>query len=752
MNKRKKQSLSLMVALLPFLLFGVLYFTPAYGGPETLGPSPVDQLRLLGTASRSPAEYIDDTADDDAEPAGTADEGALPIAMGQVSSLEKGAAPLRSASGFDVFNAGYGNQWRASFSEKTGKVKVLYGALSKSYENGPESVARGFLGDSHVIFGLKQDLSDLKTLRVDETPERNHVRLQQTYNNVPIVGVFVLVHSNPQGQVTMVQNDYIQGFQVANSQVVAGEAAKNTALGDLQASQGKGATLSNAKVEQVIAPHKEKYYYVWKISIPTRDPWGYWVYHVDAGTGQIFYKGNEIRSLKNGKGLAYTSNFNWLIGKISKVTLKYMFSTGDGWGYLGGYLWGLHADIYDNNFNDPYSPSFYFYYDPYTQKDAFDAVDAYYQMETVWEWWNKNVILKYGPYPDYFYNNPPAPTFVNVGGMCNAFYSPDITGGGFPGFAFGDENSCAAGSEDLVIDSDVVRHEYTHAMMDWCGFDAQFGGPLNYYGRAMGEGNSDWFAFLLHPKDPFMAEVAWYWSAAGYLRDLDWVQMYPYTVGCNGGLPEEHCTGEIWGAYLYDLYRVLGKNALKYIYNSFFYFSPSGGFMGSYPDFWDAIWAQVNAEYDLTGKYTSSLKAWGSMTSRGINGLLRPFYCNNPYFGTGAYGCDTQSYFAWVFPYFKTITTKGNLLVSGDPHDYLFSSSVSGLLTASVTSKSGGMINPNISLYTSAGALLASVGPSSSTKATLTYYLAPGDFYVVRVSGNATYPARGYYTFKLGLR
>ena len=91
MNKRKKQSLSLMVALLPFLLFGVLYFTPAYGGPETLGPSPVDQLRLLGTASRSPAEYIDDTADDDAEPAGTADEGALPIAMGQVSSLEKGA-------------------------------------------------------------------------------------------------------------------------------------------------------------------------------------------------------------------------------------------------------------------------------------------------------------------------------------------------------------------------------------------------------------------------------------------------------------------------------------------------------------------------------------------------------------------------------------------------------------------------------------------------------------------------------------
>ncbi|MGZ3580511.1 MAG: M36 family metallopeptidase [Syntrophales bacterium] len=764
MIKKKKQSLSLIFTL-PLLLLSALYFTPAYAGPETLGPSAVNEQQRLG-AARPPAQYFGET-DGDAEPAVTMDEMAeLPAMKGQVSSSEKRAVPFRSASGFDVFNAGHGNQWKANFSEKTGKVKLLYGTLSKAYENGPEGVARGFLGDSHAIFGLKQDLSDLRTLRVDRTPEMDHVRFQQTYDGVPIVGVFVLVHSNMQGQVTMVQNSYIQGFQVANAQVVAEEAAKNIARSDLQASL-KGATLSDGKIEELIAPYKGGYYYVWKIAIPTRNPFGYWVYHVDAGTGKILYKGNEILSLKTGQGRAFKSNADWLLGKISNVPLKYMFSSSEtpSWGYL----WGLHADIYDNNGDDPYAPDYKFLYDYLTQADWFDATDAYYQMTTTWDWWNNNVIKKYGPGSiAYFYNIPPAPTFVNVLNLCNAFYSPDITGGGFPGFAFGDENSCAAGSEDLVIDYDVVHHEHAHAIMDWAGFSdsgtTQFGGPMDYYGRAMGEGNADWFAYLWHPKDPFMAEVAWYWSAAGYLRDLDNIQMYPYSVNLtdypNPGqnMPEEHYTGEIWSGYLYDLYRVLGKNALKYIYQSFFYFDPSGGWMdtsnpyvGAQPDFFDAIVAKMTAEYGLTGKYTSSLKAWGSMASRGINGLLRSPYCNsNNYFYTGSPGCDDGWFWYWNIPHFKTISTKGNLLLSGDSHEYVVNVTASGWdLTAMVTSSTNGIINPYIYLYDGGGNLLTSVGPSAGNKATLKYYNLPLGYIDVVVTGTATAPARGYYTFQV---
>jgi len=202
-----------------------------------------------------------------------------------------------------------------------------------------------------------------------------------------------------------------------------------------------------------------------------------------------------------------------------------------------------------------------------------------------------------------------------------------------------------------------------------------------------------------------MATVAWHWSANGYLRNLDNTRMYPRDVNYpSWGTPEEHYTGEIWGGYLYDLYRVLGPRALKYVYQSFLYFDPSGGWMGNvgtYPDFYDAINAQVSAEYDLTGRVTSSLKAWGSMVSRGILGWLRSPYCHSSdYFYTGSPGCDDSVDFGWNFPDFRGINTKGNLLLTGDFHEYSIVITQGGWdLVATVKGMTNGIINPNIYLY-----------------------------------------------------
>ena len=287
----------------------------------------------------------------------TLDERALPVAaMGGISSASHAAASFRKASGFDAFNAQYQNHWNASFSKKTGKVKTLYGFSSNPYEGEPDNVAKGFLRDSHAIFGLKPDLSDLRIARVDKTDIRDHVRLQQTYNGIPIVGVFVLVHSDKRNQVTMVQNSYMPEFQVANEESLSEESGKNIARSDLQTSLGSGAVLSNAKAEKLITPYNKKYYYIWKIVISSQRPIGFWVYHVDAATGQILYKGNEIRSLRSGTGSVYTTNANWLNKKkVSNVTLSNMFTpdiTTD-WGFLHG----AHAAIFNFNTNDPHDPT-----------------------------------------------------------------------------------------------------------------------------------------------------------------------------------------------------------------------------------------------------------------------------------------------------------------------------------------------------------------------------------------------------------
>ena len=751
----------IIFTFLAFLLSGVLNFSPTYGGPEVLGGKRPDSQR--------PSEVINNTNEDeenggeDVELAvDTSDNEGLPVSLGEINSMAKEAVSFRKASGFDTFNAQYQNQWKASFSKKTGKVKILHGFLSKRYGDGPENVAKGFLKDSHTIFGLKQDLSDLKVKKVNRTSDRNHVRLQQTYNGVPIERVFVLVHSNRENQITMVQNSYIPDFQVANEERIGEGQAKDIAQSDLRTSLGGNAILSDPKAEKLIIPKNKEYYYIWKITISTQKPWGYWIYHVDAANGQILYKGNEIHSLKNGKGRAYTSNARWHLGRISNVSLKNMFTSSEtaDWGYL----FGTHAMIFDYNGSDPmvynYNGSdpraynYQFLYDPITQKDWFDATQAYYKLNTVWDWWNKNVVMKYvnnEEFPDnphyvpYFSDNYPIPTIVNMD-ECNAYYDPDFygDGSGYPGFLFGNDNVCALGSEDIVIDDDVVRHEYAHAMMDWLDFDDQFGGDVDSYGRAMGEGNADFFAFLNNPRDPLIGDVAWDWSTEGYLRNLNNTRMYPSDVDDPDlGVPEEHYTGEIWGGYLYDLNRVLKKNVLKYVFQSFYYFDPSGGHVSGESDFVDAANAQYLADYDVSsGKVSSTIKAYGSMVSRGFNNILRDIY-----------DTDEHSGLIWVFPPTKSINTQGNFFHDGDEHEYLVEAVNPGMdLTVTVTAKRGGLIDPTISLYGADGYLWTSVLPVSSTKAVLKWpNLLPGD-YVIMVSGTATVPGRSYYSIKVTLQ
>ncbi|MGZ8956699.1 MAG: hypothetical protein ACXW0G_02600 [Methylosarcina sp.] len=663
----------------------------------------------------------------------------------------QGATQSRSSPDFTNFNAQYNNRWQSIQRAKDGKVKLLFGAVSKSYRDGPENVAKSFLKESYGIFGLKSDLSELKAIKVDKTALRDHVRFQQLYNGVPVIGAEMVVHTNKQSQVTMVQNGLAADLRLANKESLSEDTAKTVARNDLKGHTAAGVNLAESKAEKFIAPFNGAHKYIWKIATSSSNPFAYWVYHIDAETGAILYKADEILHIKAGKGYAYKTNANWHAGKISKVPLKNLYTVKEG--NTSGWLLGLHSFVLDYNGNDPTSEKLSFVdYDPGTNKDYFDAVHSYYQHNTIWEWWKKNIITKYSfSTPSYFYDQI-IPTIVNVNDYCNAFYTPDI-GIGSPGFAFGDEGACDPSSEDLSNDVDVFRHEFAHAIMDWSGFyDLQFGGDLNGYGRSMGEGNADWYTFLFTPTDPLIGDVAWAWSPEGYLRNLDNTRMYPRDVDFpDYGTPEEHYTGEIWGGYLYDLYKVLKKKAIPYVFQSSYYFTSTGGYQDGYPDFFDGIWAQSLAEQDLTGKTTSTVKAWGAWTSRGLNGFFRaPYSHASDYFYSGAPGSDASTFLYYSFPPTKSLKTKGNLLLTGDTHEYVVNiTEPLAKLSAKVkATKTDGIVAPQINLYDATQALVAS-GVTLNSTASLTYdNVAPG-FYVLVVTGQATSPARGNYSFEV---
>lgn len=678
-------------------------------------------------------------------------------AEGQQSGLrQNGSKTAEATSRLAAFNAKRGENWKAGIDQDSGQIRLLHGGLSKSYGSDPETAAKSFLRESQTVLGLRRDLADMKTMRVDETPVRNHVRFQQTHDGVPVSGALILVHSNKKGQVTMAQNSYMVNVAPINSRTIAQEDAVSTVMNDLQANLSSGTKLSKAKTEETIESFKGKQYFTWKVKVSTWEPFGFWVYYIDAENGNILYKADEIISLRTGLGRVYKNNNAWLHNKLSKVPLKSLFTEKEN--YLTGGLWGRHADIYDDESdgkgNDPYAPNLKFLYNPYGQeKPWFDAVNLYYRMDKSWRWWKKNVVNKYGPKKIDYFNGSAVPSIVNAEGLCNAMYLPELQEGESPGFVFGNEYACAADSEDIALDDGVVMHEFTHALMEWSYFDRQFSGAVDDYGRAMGEGNADWFAYL-YTKDPLIGDVAFAWHPQGYLRNLDNDRMYPADVddptSCTevevkdeqGNvigtilfcLPEEHYTGEIWGGYLYDLSQTLKGQALKYVYRGMYYFSPAGGFKSRKSDFYDAIAAQMLAEKDLTGKLTNTVKAWGAMSSRGILGKIRATYSNLiDYFGSEMPGSDSPAYFSLKFGSKSNVTTQAAFLNDGVCNEYPIQLTQGGTnLQITVT---GSGTQPLVKLYNNDDSLISSSSGNTVDQATLSQSSLAANPYTVMACG-----------------
>jgi len=651
---------------------------------------------------------------------------------------------------------------------------------------------------------------------VSETSLRDHVKLQQTYNGIPIADAIVLVHSNKENQVTMVQNNYIEGFQPSNQEQLSAESAMEIVRNDLRANLRSSVTLSEVKAERLIAPYQKAHYYAWNVVISSRNPLGLWVYRVDASTGQILHKTNRIRSL-SGSGSVYKTNADYSSNpqKITNQTLPNLLpvpSTD-----IRGYLFGTHAAIYNykgdanppptpptppyaNTLqyvlpidpNEPFTPNLHFYYDPVASADFFDAVNAYYKVNLIWNWWNQNVVPKNvnnKTYPDspqyvpYFSQYYPIPVIVNEtdNAACDSFYDPDIFGNNSmqPGFVFGKEDTCTApivpvsfANENFVLDEDVVAHEFTHFMVDQCGFTAsggQFADPE--YGDAMNEGNADFWAFL-RTKNTLMGDVICHASSGDwpcdasptppyYMRSVNNAHMYPTNVDdpeFNPAVPEAHYTGQIWSGYLHDLYKILGNQTLNFVFQGFYYFaSPMAGFSG-------AVYAQYLAEKDVNPSVPLSMKgATGAEASRGLNAAVGPCYYNQALnVSDGPVGT------AWEFPPTTSINTKGYFHNPGDKHEYWVEVDNATMnLNVTVTSVPAApkMTNPVIKLYyinrddqnividqyspTGCAAVAPiTTGSSSLTSAQLNWPRLGAGLYSIVVTGTGI----GSYNFRLSLR
>jgi Zn-dependent metalloprotease/subtilisin-like proprotein convertase family protein len=477
----------------------------------------------------------------------------------------------------------------------------------------PEAIARAYLQQNRVQYGLRPQVSDLDLVYVKESLGAYHVRFQQTVSGIPVFGALTTVNiAKGTDQVGLVLNRYASDVApVATDAAVS----QDQAIAIAQAAVGATELRGSISAEQVYFAVEKSYYLAWQVSLPALDPLGDWAVIVRADTGEVLLKQNllafdtgqvfdpnpvqtgapppppppnDCDSAGNAASLSSEYRSQTLLGiQASQNKLKGDYVDLCAPGILNAYKAACQADEATRSYvygcND----------------DRFEEVMVYYHVDAV-----QRKIQSLGFTGTSSILNKPIPVHAHYYNDCNAFYSPWDGG-----LHFGDSDSASCTPKaDTAEDAEVIVHEYGHAIQDNEVPGWGFGSPTSVeQAKGIGEGWGDFLAAAIYG-DPCEAE----WvnlgnTACGGQLGLRWLEntkVYPADFNAcpnnPDGSKEEHCTGQIWGGALWDLVEALGNNqaardlVLTLVLDSHFYLDPQSTFA-------EAASAIRQADIDLYG-------------------------------------------------------------------------------------------------------------------------------------------------------
>jgi len=201
----------------------------------------------------------------------------------------------------------------------------------------------------------------------------------------------------------------------------------------------------------------------------------------------------------------------------------------------------------------------------------------------------------------------------------------------------------------------------------------------------------------------------------GYRRSLDNTYLYPDDVGCDNGQIEDHCTGQIWGGFLWDYQKVVKKKAEMLEFSSLDYLQDNwpAGHVAGVIDFLDATLGLLDADYTLNNSRAAGL-IYGAAASRGM-------------FSPIPYGSDQPSLIYFGFEGKGKLKSVGWVHVPNKDAPYFFSAPAGS--TVSIRVRSAGAFSPSFFLGSigSAFNLISYPATQTPTQATLTSVLPPTD-------------------------
>jgi Zn-dependent metalloprotease len=454
------------------------------------------------------------------------------LSLGQVSP---DSSQLRAWS---QFNKGYRGEWNVRWNGETGTPATIYGSRTARYASisDAEQIARQFLKDNYLVFGMKQDLSDLSILRKLESTGVTVIDFQQSYRGVDVLGGEYTVAVGSDKAVQMAGGRYFRAISAQTSPVLSAEQALDKALlsTDLKRSKVRGSS-----IKLVVAPIENQFILAYRVWV------NQWEVIVNAVDGKVERQTERIIKV-DGVGNVYPKDP--VNSSLTQATIPRL--AGDGSRLHGTYAW-----VINNELGDAISPDRDFRYTPppYTEHDGthFDDVNVYYHIDRfAYTYWRN---LGY---------DPPFQATAYVG---RTLHDPDLA------FSYPATHEMFFGPGytlywDFAKKEDVIYHEYTHLVSGTIGLEFSYPEEM-----AMHEGYSDYHAASF-TGDPNIGEWVTRCTDTGYERcvsndntyfhysNIDsvhyaWCSSQHRYLNPDG---DEHSNGMIWSGALWDLRNALG--------------------------------------------------------------------------------------------------------------------------------------------------------------------------------------------------
>lgn len=433
-----------------------------------------------------------------------------------------------------------------------GTPKELWGFRKKGVGT-PRSIARDFLKANAGLLGLDENLSGLRLQKVIASLSARHVIFQQIHRERRVHRAYVTVHVANDDRVYLAKNRAMPtdllpakaGFKLAQKELVRKarhalpQKARRSELQD---------------VEEMWYPKNDRLLPVFRVRLARRRPAEEWIVYVNASTGGIVSKYDNIARVK-GRALVFQpSPVTALDGHDELVDAGSQPVKPPLRAYRPVTLWDLDGTGYLDGKRVSTAPTHRRHRIRNRSHDfmlesgqkGFESVSVYhhidsaiYYLETLGYVGSKRIFRK--------------PLGVNVNGTPedNSWYSP-----------WNRQLTFGTGDIDDAEDGETVLHEFGHALQD--AIVPDFG--QSDEAAAMGEGFGDYFAasFFFEEKPARYRPCVMTWDGLliGLESDLqppslrrvdhDWT--YEHFNPDDG----EHENGEIWSSTLWDVRNALG--------------------------------------------------------------------------------------------------------------------------------------------------------------------------------------------------